>query len=114
MNLKRMKYVELLAAVALGIADAAVIAAARPASAAPIVLGTATVKDLASRQVTGVNYRRRYCGRGYYGRRIYRPRYAHSHWGYYSPYTNCRNTFPATCTFPYLYFGFVYGWHGIW
>jgi hypothetical protein len=114
MSGKGRKYAGALAASALGIAGAAAIAAASPASAAPIVLGTATVKELASGQVTGVNYRHRYYGRGYYVRRFYHPRYAHSYWGYYSPYTNCRNTFPATCTYPYPYFGFVYGWHGIW
>jgi hypothetical protein len=62
MSGKWMKYVSVLAASALGIAGAAAIAAASPASAAPIVLGTATVKELASGQVTGVNCRRRYYG----------------------------------------------------
>jgi hypothetical protein len=111
---KWMKYMEALFASALGIAGAVAIAAASPASAAPIVLGTATVKELASTQVTGVNCRRRYYGRGYYVRRFYHPRYAHSYWSYNYTSTDCGYTFPAACKYPHPYFGFVYGWHGVW
>ena len=119
MSGKTMKYAAALAADALGIAGAVAITAASPASAAPIVRVTATVKELASPQVTGVYYRRHYYGRGYYrhrhyGRRFYHPRYAHSYWGYDYPYTDCGYTFPAACAYPYPYFGFVWGWHGIW
>jgi hypothetical protein len=113
MSGKGMNYAAALAAGAIGIAGAAAITEPSPASAAPIVLGTATVKELVLGQVIGVNYRR-YCGRGYHARRYYRHRYARSHWVYNYAHTDCRETFPAACPYPYPYFGFVYGWHGIW
>jgi|SRR5262245_3352685 len=98
-----------LAAGVLGIAGTVPITAASPSSAAPIVPGTAAVKALVSTPVSGVNYRR---GRRYCGRHVYHLRYAHWRHGY--PYADCGYTFPATCAYPYPYFGFVYGWHGIW
>lgn len=80
---------------------------------------------MASAPISGVYYRgrcyyRRYCSRGYYrrgyfyGRPIYRRRYAHPYWIYGYPPSGCENTFPASCSYPYPYFGFVYGWRGIW
>jgi hypothetical protein len=108
-----MKYAGAFAAAALGVACAAAVLAASPASAAPIVLGKAAVKEPTSTQVTAVNYRR-YCGRCCYGRRFYRRRYANPYWIYGYPPTGCENTFPASCSYPYPYFGFVYGWRGIW
>jgi hypothetical protein len=111
---KRMEYAGALVAGVLGIAGAAAIAAASAASAAPVIPAAAAVKEQVSTQATAVNYRRRCYGRGYYGRRYYHRRYAHSHWVYDYPHTDCRETFPAACPYPYPYFGFVYGWHGIW
>lgn len=111
---ERMKYAAALAAVGLGVACAAVLIAASPAAAAAIIPAAAAVKEPASTQVTAVSYRRRYCGRGYYVRRYYHRRYARSHWIYGYPPTGCENTFPASCSYPYPYFGFVYGWRGIW
>ena len=110
---KRMNCAGALAAAALGVACSAVLFAASPAPAAPIIPTAAAVKEPTSTQVTAVNYRR-YCGRCCYGRRYYHRRYAHSHWIYGYPPTGCENTFPATCSYPYPYFGYVYGWHGIW
>ncbi len=106
---KRMKFAA-FAAAAISVA----CAAASSAPAAPIIPAAAAVKELASTQETAVNYRRRYCGRGYHVRHYYKRRYAHSHWIYRYPPTGCENTFPASCSYPYPYFGFVYGWRGIW
>lgn len=114
MSGKTMIYAAALAAGALGIAGVAAITAASPASGAPIVPAAATVKEPASPQVTRVYYRRRHCGRGTSGRRFYHSRYAHSYWSGDYHYTDCGYTFPAACAYPYPYFGFVYGWHGIW
>jgi hypothetical protein len=110
---ERMKYAAALAAVGLGVACAAVLIAASPAAAAPNSPAAAAVKELASIQVTAVNYRR-YYRRGSCVRRYYHRRYARSHWIYGYPPTGCENTFPASCSYPYPYFGFVYGWRGIW
>jgi hypothetical protein len=101
-----------LAAGVLGIAGAVAIASASPSSAAPIVPGTVTVKALPSTPASDVNYRRGCYGRRYYGRHVYHLRYAH--WRHNYRYADCEYTFPATCAYPYPYFGFVYGWHGIW
>lgn len=112
MSGKRMKHVAAAAAAALALAGAAVITAASSAPAAPLVPSEATVTALASTRVTEAYYRRGCCGRRYYGHRFYRPAYPHWRHGY--RYTDCGYTFPATCGYPYPYFGFVYGWHGIW
>ncbi len=119
MSGKTKKCAAALAAGALGIAGAVAVTATSPTSAAPVVSGTATVKGLASTRLTDVYYRRRDYGRGCYvrrycGRRIYHRRYAHSNWGHGYPYADCGYTFPATCAYPYPYFGFVWGWHGSW
>jgi hypothetical protein len=111
---KTTKYATALAAGALRIAGAVAIDTASPTSATPIVSDTATVKELASTQVTDVYYRRGSYGRRYYVRRFYRPGYIHSYRGYGYSNSDCGYTFPAACAYPYPYFGFVWGWHGIW
>jgi hypothetical protein len=124
MRLRARKYAGVLAAGALSLAAAAAILAG-PLSAAPLPPGKAVIRALAAAPISDVYYRRhyycrRYCTRGFhrrgyfYSRRFYRRRYAYPHWIYgYRP-TGCENTFPASCSYPYPYFGFVYGWHGIW
>jgi hypothetical protein len=114
MSGKTMKYAAARAAAALGIAGAIAVAAGSSSPAASIVPAAASVKVLASTQVTDVTYRHGYYARRYYCRRFYRPGYAHSYWRHGYRYADCMSTFPATCAYPYPYFGFVYGWHGIW
>jgi hypothetical protein len=109
-----MKYAAARAATALGIAGAIAVAAGSSSPAASVVPAAASVRALASTQVTDVTYRRGYYARRYYGRRFYHSGYAHSHWRYGYRYADCWATFPAACAYPYPYFGFVYGWHGIW
>jgi hypothetical protein len=112
MSGKTMKYAAALAAGVVGIVGAAATIAAGPASAAPMAPGKATVKGLASTPATDVGYRC-CCGRRHFGRRFYHRSYAR-YWGHGYRYAGCGYTFPATCGYPYPYFGFVYGWRGIW
>jgi hypothetical protein len=113
MSGKTMKDAAALVAGMLGIVGAAAITAASPAPAAPIVPGTAAVKEVASAPVTGASYRCCCCGRRHFVRRFYHRAYAR-YWRYGYGYADCGYTFPATCGYPYPYFGFVYGWRGIW
>jgi hypothetical protein len=108
MSGKTMKHAAALAASMLGIVGAA----ASPAPAAPIVPATAAIKGLASAPATDVGYRC-CCGRRHFVHRFYRRGYAR-YWRHGYRYAGCGYTFPATCAYPYPYFGFVYGWHGIW
>jgi hypothetical protein len=125
MRLRARKYAAVLAAGALCLAAAAAITAPSPAAAAPLPPNTAAIRTTAKAPISDVYYRgrcyyRRYCARGYYrrgyyyGRPFYRRRYAYPYWRYGYPPSGCENTFPASCSYPYPYFGFVYGWHGIW
>jgi hypothetical protein len=109
MSGKMMKHAAALAAGVLGIVGVAAI----PAPAAPIVPGTAAVQKVASAPATDVSYRCCCCGRRHFGRRFYH-RASARYWRYGYGYADCGYTFPATCGYPYPYFGFVYGWHGIW
>jgi hypothetical protein len=113
MSGRTMKYAAARAAAALGIAGSISVAVGSSSLAASIVPATASVRAQASTQVTDVTYRRGYYARRYYGHRFYHRGYAHS-WRYGYRYADCMSTFPATCAYPYPYFGFVYGWHGIW
>ena len=109
MSGKTMKHAPALAASMLGIVGAAAI----PAPAAPIVPGTAAIKGLASAPATDVSYRCCCCGRRHFVRRFYHRAYGR-YWRHGYGYADCGYTFPATCGYPYPYFGFVYGWRGIW
>jgi hypothetical protein len=106
---KMMKHAAALAAGVLGIVGVAAI----PAPAAPIVPRMAAIKGLASAPATDVSYRCCCCGRRHFVRRFYHRAYAR-YWRYGYGYADCGYTFPATCGYPYPYFGFVYGWRGIW
>ncbi len=111
MNCKAIKWAAVYVAAALGIAGAAGIAAASRSLAAPRPANPAATRAAASAPINGVYYRRRCYARSYSALRLKHRRYAHYHWVYD---TDCRATFPASCPYPYPYFGFVYGWHGIW
>ena len=114
MRSKAIRYAVGLAAVALGIAGAAGIAAASPAWVGAVRVHSAAIRTNASAPISDVSYRsRHYCPR-YCTRRYRHRRYAHFHWRYGYSNAGCENTFPASCSYPYPYFGFVYGWHGIW
>jgi hypothetical protein len=107
MSGKMMKHAAALAAGVLGIVGVAAILV----PAAPIVPGTAAVQEVAS--ATDVSYRCCCCGRRHFVRRFHHRGNAH-YWRYGYGYADCGYTFPATCGYPYPYFGFVYGWRGIW
>jgi hypothetical protein len=113
MSGKTMKYAAALVAGALGVAGAVAVATANASWAAPSAWGTATVKSLASNQVTGVYYRRGYYGRRYYGRRYYRRGYAYPYGYPYAGYAY-RYSYPYAYSYPYTYarpyLGFGFGW----
>jgi len=117
MSSKTMKHAAARAAGVFGFVGIAAITAASPAPAAPIGPGAAAVKGLASAPAIDVSYRRRCyvccCGHRHFVRRFYHRGYAR-YWRYRYGSADCGYTFPATCGYPYPYFGFVYGWGGIW